>query len=132
MFDPKKWMRESHRADDVHTITISGEEIKIRALKGSEWEKFSKTSNSPDSSGVATVLSAGLVKPFGSYSYDDMVKFYDACPIVADKIAGKIIELTIERLSKEQEVLEEQEKNSEMTDIPSPSDDGVENTVKTP
>jgi len=60
-----------------------------------------------------------------------MKKFYNACPVLADRIAGAIVEHTVQRMAVEQQVLEDAEKNSGTTTTPLPSVDGAERTDKT-
>ena len=132
MFNPEAWIEKSWTDDDSQTVTIAGEEVRIRRLNGTQWEQYARAVNgkSEDSS-IAVVLQHGLVKGFGQYSYDEMVKFYNACPVLADKIAGAIVEHTLERMTAEQKVLEDAEKNSAATIVPPSSGDGAGNTDKT-
>jgi hypothetical protein len=133
MFDPKKWIEKSWDSDDTKMIKVAGEDAKIRRLKGTEWEAYHRAvhGQSNDSS-VALVLQYGLVKAFGQYTYDEMVKLYDTCPVVADQIAGQILEFTSQRMNAEKQVLEDAEKNSVTTTTSPPTVDGAENTDKTP
>ena len=131
-FDPKKWIQEAWNAQDTKSISLAGEEIMIRRLTGTQWEHYVRTVNGKnDDSSVVVMLQHGLVKAFGQYTYEEMAKFYDACPVRADKIAAAILEHTMERMDAEQKVLEDAEKNSEPTTTPLPSGDGAESTDKT-
>jgi len=131
-FDPKKWIQEAWNATDTKSINLAGEEILIRRLTGTQWEHYVRAVNGKsDDSSVVVMLQHGLVKAFGHYTYEEMAKFYDACPVLADKIASAILELTIERMDAEQKVLEDAEKNSVLTTTPLPTGDGAESTDKT-
>ena len=133
MFDPKKWIENSWNEDDSKIVSIAGEKAKIRRLKGTQWEQFLRAKNGvSEDSPTAIVLQYGLAKGFGDYTYEEMAKFYDASPVLADQIAGLIVEHTLQRLDAERQALEDAEKNSGTTATPSPSGDGAENTVKTP
>jgi hypothetical protein len=132
MFDPKKWIQEAWDAADSKSITLAGEEIQVRRLTGTQWEHYVRAVNGKcDDSSVVVMLQHGLVKPFGHYTYEEMAKFYDACPVLADKIAAAILEHTVERMDAEQKVLEDAEKNSVATTTTSPAGDGAESTDKT-
>jgi hypothetical protein len=61
-----------------------------------------------------------------------MVTFYNAAPVLADKIAGAIVEMTMQRMDAENRALEDAEKNSETTPTPASSGDGVVNTDSIP
>ena len=131
-FDPKKWIQESWNEDDTKMMKIAGEEAKIRRLTGTQWEQYVRAaSGRSDDSAMVIVLQHGLVKPFGNYTYEEMTKFYDACPILADRIAAAILEHTSHRMEAEQKVLEDAEKNSEKTSMLPSSEDGAESTDKT-
>ena len=131
-FNPQKWIQEAWNAQDTKCINLAGEEIMIRRLTGTQWEHYVRAVNGKsDDSSVVVMLQHGLVKTFGHYTYEEMAKFYDACPVLADKIAAAILELTIERMDAEQKVLEDAEKNSEATTTPLPTGDGAESTDKT-
>jgi hypothetical protein len=131
-FDPKKWIQEAWNANETKSVNLAGEEIVIRRLTGTQWEHYVRAVNGKsDDSSVVVMLQHGLVKTFGQYTYEEMAKFYDACPVLADKIAAAILEHTLERMDAEQKVLEDAEKNSAVTTTPSPTDDGVESTDKT-
>ena len=132
-FDIKKWIQSPHHEDDTKTVKIAGEEIRIRRLNGTQWEQYMQAMNGRSADSVmVVVLQHGIVKPFGQYTYEEIAKFCNANPIFADKIATAILELTSERMIAEQQALEDAEKNSEMTDTSSPSDDGAESTDKIP
>jgi len=132
MFDPKKWIQEAWNAEDTKTISLAGDEIVIRRLTGTQWEHYVRAVNGKsDDSSVVVMLQHGLVKTFGHYTYEEMTKFYDACPVLADKIASAILELTIGRMDAEQKVLEDAEKNSVATTTPLPTGDGAGSTGKT-
>jgi len=132
MFDPQKYIQQSWSDEDTKIVKVGADEAKIRRLKGSEWEQYLRAVNGKtEDSSVAIVLQHGLVRPFGHYTYEEMVKLYDASPMVADKLASAILDLTMQRMSAEQKVLEDAEKNSETTPTPPPTGDGVENTDKT-
>ena len=131
-FDPQKWIQEAWYAQDSKTICLAGEEIVIRRLTGTQWEHYVRAVNGKsDDSSVVVMLQHGLMKAFGQYTYEEMAKFYDACPVLADKIAAAILEHTLERMDAEQKVLEDAEKNSATTTTPLPSGDGAESTDKT-
>ena len=131
-FDPEKWIKESWKSDDEKTIKIAGEDVRIRRLKGTQWEQYLRAaSGRSEDSAMVVVLQHGLVKPFGQYTYEQMAKFYDASPVMADRIAGAILEFTNQQFDAELKVLEDAEKNSATTDTSLPSTDGAENTVKT-
>jgi len=134
MFDPKKWIQQSWSDDDTKTVTIAGEAIRIRRLKGTQWEHYIRAvKGTTDEASVAVILQYGLVNGAGHYhTYEEMVRFYDACPVLADKIAAAILEHTMQRMNAENKVLEDAEKNSVMTTTPSPSDVGVVSSDKTP
>ena len=131
-FDPSKWIAKSYDSEDTKTITVAGETAKIRRLKGTQWEQYARAVNgkSEDSS-IAILLQYGLVKSYGQYTYEEMAKLYDTCPVVADKLASAILEHTMQRMDAERKVLEDAEKNSATTQTSPSSDDGVENTDKT-
>jgi len=132
MFNPEAWIENSWNDDDTKIVQIAGEDVRIRRLNGTQWEQYARAVNGKsEDSAVAVVLQHGLVKGFGQHSYDEMEKFYNACPVLADRIAGAIVEHTAQRMAVEQKVLEDAEKNSETTTSPSPSGDGVESTDKT-
>jgi hypothetical protein len=132
MFDPKKWIQEAWNEKDGKTVQLAGEEIMIRRLKGTQWEHYVRAVNGKtDDSSVVVMLQYGLIKGFGLYTYEEMAKFYDECPVLADRIAAAILEHTIERMDAEQKVLEDAEKNSVPTTTPLPSGDGAESTGKT-
>jgi len=132
MFNPESWILKSGSDDDSKMVKIAGENIKIRRLNGSQWEQYMRAANGKsEDSAIAVVLQYGLVKGFGSYSYEEMVKFYDATPVLADKIAVAIVELTMQRMEIEKKALEDAEKNSETTSTPPSSDNGVESMDKT-
>ena len=131
-FDPQKWIQQSGSADDTKTVKIANEEIKIRRLNGVQWEHYVRIVNGKsDDSSIAVILQYGLVKGFGNYSYEDMVKFYNATPVLADRIASAIVELTLQRMEIETKILEDAEKNSERITTPLPCGDGVVSTDKT-
>jgi hypothetical protein len=133
MFDPEKWINQSWSDDNEQTVKIAGEEIRIRRLKGTQWEHYVRAaSGKSEDSSVVVMLQYGLVKGFGQHTYEEMAKFYDACPVFADKIATAILEHTVDRMNAEQKVLEDAEKNSVATTTSLPSGDGVESTGKTP
>jgi hypothetical protein len=132
MFNPKKWIQEAWNDKDTKTVNLAGEEIVIRRLTGTQWEHYVRAVNGKsDDSSVVVMLQHGLTKGFGRYTYEEMAKFYDACPVLADRIAAAILEHTIERMDAEQKVLEDAEKNSVLTTTPVPSGDGAESTDKT-
>ena len=132
-FDPEKWIRESCTSDDAKTVEVAGEEVKIRRLMGTQWEQYiHAVQGRNEASSVVTALQYGLVKGFGQYTYEEMEKFYNSCPMLADKIAVAILEHTQERFAAELKALEDAEKNSETTPTSLPSGDGVESTGKTP
>jgi len=131
MFDPQKWILQSWNDDDTKMVKIAGEEMKIRRLKGTQFEHYARASAGNEESAVAVVLQYGLVKGFGQYSYAEMLKFYDHCPVMADQIAAAILDHTMQRMQAEKQVLEDAEKNSEATLTPPPSGDGAENMVET-
>ena len=132
MFDPKKWIQEAWNAQDSKTVNLAGEEILIRRLTGTQWEHYVRAVNGKsDDSSVVVMLQHGLVKTFGQYTYEEMAKFYDACPVFADKIAAAILEHTVERMDAEQKVLEDAEKNSVATIMPLPTGDGAESMGRT-
>lgn len=134
MFDPEKWVKESWSADsDSKIIKVAGEDARIRRLKGTQWEQYLKAvHNKSDDSAVVIVLQHGLVKGFGQYTYEQMAKFYDSAPVLADQIASAILEFTLQCMEAEKKVLEEAEKNSAATTTPPPSEGGAENMDKTP
>jgi hypothetical protein len=132
MFDPKTWIQKSWKDEDAKTVKIGGEEVRIKRLTGTQWEQYVRAvQGKSEDSPVPVVLQAGLVKGFGQYTYEEMVKFYDACPVLADKIAQEVLQYTAQRMDAEAKVLEEAEKNSEATTTASPSGDGAESTDKT-
>ena len=132
MFNPESWILKSGSDDDSKMVKIAGENIKIRRLNGSQWEQYIRAvSVKSEDSVVAVVLQYGLVKGFGSHSYEEMVKFYNATPVLADKIAAAIVELTMQRMEIENKALEDAEKNSETISTPPSSDNGVESMDKT-
>jgi hypothetical protein len=132
MFDPQKWIQQSWSDDDTKIVKIGADEAKIRRLKGSEWEQYMRAINGKtEDSSIAIVLQFGLVRAFGHYTYEEMLKLFDASPMVAEKLASKILDLTMERMSAEQKALEDAEKNSEATTTELPSGDGAEHTDKT-
>ena len=132
MFDPQKYIQQSWSDEDTKIVKVGADEAKIRRLKGSEWEQYLRAVNGKtDDSSIAIVLQHGLVRPFGNYTYEEMLKLYDARPVVADKLASDILDLTIQRMTAEQKVLEDAEKNSEATPSPLSSGDGAENMDKT-
>jgi hypothetical protein len=132
MFDPKKWIQDAWNEKETKTVRIAGEEIMIRRLKGTQWEHYVRAvSGKSDDSSVVVMLQHGLIKEFGQYTYEEMARFYDTCPVLADKIAAAILEHTMERMDAEQKVLEDAEKNSALTTTPSPSADGAGSTDKT-
>ena len=132
MFDPKKWILESWNDDDTKMIKIAGDDVRIRRLKGTQWEQYVRAASgrSEDSAMVIT-LQHGLVKPLGNYTYEEMVQFYDACPILADRIAAAILEHTTQRMEAEQQALEDAEKNSGHVPLPPSSEGGAASTDKT-
>lgn len=131
-FNPEKWIAQSHDSEDTKTITVAGETAKIRRLTGMQWEHYARALNgASDDSSIAVLLYYGLVKPHGQYTYEEMAKLYDTCPVVADKLAMAILEHTMQRMSAERKVLEDAEKNSETTPASPPSDDGAESMGKT-
>ena len=131
-FNPETWIEKSWTDDDSKIVKIAGEEVRIRRLNGTQWEQYVRAVNGKnDDSSIAIVLQHGLVKGFGQYSYDEMEKFYNACPVLADQIAGAIVEHTIQRMAVEQKVLEDAEKKSETTITPSLTGDGAGSTDKT-
>ena len=133
MFNPEAWIENSWNDDDTKIVQIAGEDVRIRRLNGTQWEQYVRAVNGKsEDSAVAVVLQHGLVKGFGQYSYDEMEKFYNACPVLADRIAGAIVEHTAQRMAVEQKVLEDAEKNSGTTTTPLPSGDGAGSTDKTP
>ena len=132
MFDPKKWILESWNDDDSKMIRIAGDDIRIRRLKGTQWEQYIRAaSGRSEDSAMVVVLQHGLVKPLGNYTYEEMVQFYDACPILADRIAAAILEHTTQRMEAEQQALEDAEKNSGPVPSPPSSGDGAASTDKT-
>jgi hypothetical protein len=97
MFDPQKWIVQSGSSDDTKTVKIANEDVKIRRLNGTQWEHYVRIAHGKsDDSATAIVLQYGLVKGFGHYSYEEMVTFYNAAPVLADKIAGEIVEMTLQ------------------------------------
>ena len=132
MFDPQKWIEKSWNDDDTKTVKIAGEEVRIRRLKGTQWEQYARAANGKsEDSAIVVVLQHGLVKSFGQHTYEEMEKFYDACPVLADRLAAAILEHTAQRMDAEQKCLEDVEKNSLTTTTTSPSGDGAESTDKT-
>jgi len=133
-FDPKKWISQSwNNDDDTKMVEIAGEQAKIRRLKGTQWEHYVRAVNGrSEDSAMVLLLHYGLVNAFGQYTYEEMAKLYDACPVIADRLASAILEHTMHRMEAEQKVLEDAEKNSEPTPTPLPSGDGVESMGKTP
>jgi len=132
MFDPEKWIKQSWTEDETTTVKIAGEEVRIRRLKGTQWEQYIRAANGrSDDSAVVILLQHGLVRSFGQYTYEQMAQLYDACPVMADKIAGAILEQTMKLMEAEQRVLEDAEKNSEPTPAPPSIGDGAENMVET-
>jgi len=131
MFDPQKWIQHSWNDEDTKMVKIAGENIKIRRLKGTQYEHYSRAVAGNEECVAAVVLQYGLIKGFGQYSYAEMMKFYDNCPVLADQIALAILEHTAQRINAEKQVLEDAEKNSEATTTPPPSADGVESMVET-
>jgi hypothetical protein len=132
MFNPQEWIEKSWNDDDTKMVKIAGEEAKIRRLKGTQWEQYLRAAHSRnEESAVALVLQYGLVKGFGNYTYEEMAKFYDNCPALADQLAGMIVEHTIQCMEAEARALEDAEKNFEATATPSPSTDGAGCSVKT-
>jgi hypothetical protein len=133
MFDPEKWVQKAwNDADNTKTVTIAGEEVKIRRLNGTQWESYIRALHGKgEDSSVVLALQYGLVKGFGQYTYEQMAKFYDTNPVLADKVVQAIIEHTAERMAAENKVLEDAEKNSETTTTPPPSGDGAESMVET-
>jgi len=133
MFDPKKWIQEAWSENDTKTVRIAAEEVLIRRLKGTQWEHYVRAaSGKSEDSSVVVMLQHGLVKGFGQYTYEEMAQFYDACPVLADKIAAAILEHTMQRMDAENKVLEDAEKNSAATTTPSLSGVGAGSTDKTP
>ena len=131
MFDPNKWV-QSPCDEDNKVVSIAGETIKIRRLNGSQWEHYVRNATGKwDGSAIALILQHGLVKGFGHYSYEEMVKFHDAAPVLADRIAEEIVALTLQRLEAESKILEDAEKNSETISMPLSEECGVENMDKT-
>jgi len=132
-FNPQKWIQQAWNQEDTKKIKIAGEEITIRRLSGTQWEAYMKATGSRSAdSAVAFILQHGVVKAHGQYTYEEMAKFYDTNPVFADKIAVAILEHTSQRMAAEQQALEEAEKNSETIHTSPSSDDGAENTDKTP
>ena len=132
MFDPKKWMQSSWSDEDTKIIDIAGEKAKIRRLKGTHLEQYRRAVNGQnDDSAVAVILQHGLVRNFGNHSYEEMVQFYDNCPVLADRLAMMILDFTAQRMTVEQTALEDAEKNSATTPMLPSSGDGVGNTDKT-
>ena len=135
MFNPKEWIERSWNDEDTKIVKIAGEDANIRRLKGTQWEQYIRAVHGrSEESAVVVVLQHGLVnaKGFGSYTYDEMVKFYDACPTVADRLADLILKHTMQCMEAEQAALEDAEKNSETTHTKPSSDDGAESMDKTP
>ena len=133
MFDPEKYIKESWNSGNEKTVTVAGEEVRIRRLKGMQWEQYIRAAHGKsEDSAVVVILQHGLVKPFGHYTYEQMVKLYDACPVLADRLVGAILEFTTEQMEAERVALENAEKNSGATVTPSPSEGGVPSTVETP
>ena len=131
-FNPETWIEKSWTDDDSQIVRIAGEEVRVRRLNGTQWEQYVRAVNGKsENSSIVIVLQHGLVKGFGQYSYDEMEKFYNACPVLADQIAGAVVEHTIQRMAVEQKVLEDAEKNSAVTIMPSPTGDGAGSTDKT-
>src|SRR5215469_6778349 len=107
-FDPEKWIKESWNRDDTKTVKIAGQEVRIRRLKGTQWEQYLRAmSGRSDESPTIVVLQHGLVKPLGYYSYEQMAKLYDASPVMADRIVGAILEFTNQQMEVEQKALED-------------------------
>ncbi|GHT22452.1 hypothetical protein FACS189419_05040 [Planctomycetales bacterium] len=134
MFDPKKWIRESHEKNTVKRITIGGETADIRCLTSSQFNDIQEALRKQDFTNFNVLaLQYGLCNSIGgSYSYQEMAQFYDACPLIADKIVSEIFEYhkaCSEALLKE---IEATEKNSVTTPSPQSIGGGVGNTDKTP
>ena len=131
-FDPVKWIQQSGSTDNEKIVKVAGEEVRIRRLQGTEWERYLRaTGGQSEDSAIVVLLQHGMCRPFGQYTYEQMEKFYNSCPMLADKIAGLIVEFSTQRYEAELQFLEDAEKNSETTESESPSTDGAESSVKT-
>lgn len=116
MFDPQKWIDSAPKIEDA-SIEVGGENIKIRRLNGTQWEKYLKIANMPHESSTVFVLDCGLVdeKTGKRFSTETIIQFCKACPALADKIGMQIVDMTIKAIQTEEKAFTESEKNSSET-----------------
>ena len=77
MFDPKKWIEKSWNDDDSKTVRIAGEDVRIRRLKGTQWEQYVRAANGKsEDSAIVVVLQYGLVKAFGQHGLPKKVLYF--------------------------------------------------------
>lgn len=127
MFNPKLWIESVPEIYD-HSFTLGDQCVKIRRLTGLQWEHFIKLRSDPaGESPTCMLLHYGLVNErdpgLDRFSIDEMTRFYEHCPVRADKIAVAILELTMSALAEEETIIEQAKKNSTKTDMPLSNDD---------
>ena len=91
-----------------------GQKVKVRALRGSAWEKYIKTRGNPEYNTTPTVLYYGLIdeETGGQYSMEDIEKLYECYTAQAGDLALKIAEMSARILDEESRTLAVAEKNS--------------------
>ena len=94
MFDIKKYINSAPKIEDAE-MEFLGQKVKVRALRGSAWEKYVKTRGNPEYNSAATVLYYGLIDEAtgGQYAMEDIEKLLEHYTGEANALATKIIDI---------------------------------------
>ena len=126
MFDIKKYINSAPKIEDAE-MEFLGQKVKVRALRGSAWEKYLKMHNNPEYNSTATALYYGLIneETGGQYSMEDIEKLYESYTAAAGSLASEIVNMTMRVLDAELRNLTVAEKNSESPNTGDGSISGV-------
>ena len=129
MFNIKKWINSAPKLEDAEFV-FRGEKVKVRALRGNDWEKYVKTVGNPEYNSASLVLYYGLIdeETGGRFALEDIEKLYEHYTAEAGELALKIIEMSRRIIAEENRVLEIAEKNSVSPSTDTSTSNGVGTT----
>lgn len=125
-FDMNRWLQSAPAPEDHETMFL-GESIKIRALRGADWEEYIRLRDGSKPGCLSeAVLYHGIVGPnSGKYSRDEIQKLFHAYTAPCAMLMQEILVLTDSVLEAEYTTEQEMEKNSETTGTAEPSTGGA-------
>ena len=130
MFNIKKWIDTAPKIEDAE-MEFLGQKVKVRALRGSAWEKYIKTRGNPEYNTAPTVLYFGLIDETTGcqFSMEDIEKLYECYTADVGKLANAIADMSYNIIQEENRRTVIAEKNSANPDTCGGSTSGVGTTV---